>query len=92
MRDVLAALAREPGVAGAHLLVADAQASAIETVERKARGTATLVPRWIVLVEGWGDVETFTARARTFAADASLAAAAPAWAVYRLQNARCRGS
>ena len=88
MQGVLAALAGQPGVAGAHLLVADPQASALETAERKARGSATLVPRWIVLVEGWGDSVPFIAWARTFAADASFPSAAPVWAVYRLQNAR----
>lgn len=92
MSAKLEAVGRLPGIAGAHLLVADPQASAIETAERKARGTATLVPRWIVLVECWGDVEPFAAFARTLAADASFAGAAPDWAVYRLQNARWPGS
>jgi hypothetical protein len=86
----LAALANEPGIAGAHLLVADPAASGVETAERRARGTATAVPRWIVLVEGWGDVDPFTAFARRFARDGAFgdATTAPDWGVYRLQNTR----
>jgi hypothetical protein len=90
MTERLAALAREPGIAGAHLLVANAEASAIETVERRARGTATAVPRWIVLVEGWGDVEPFVEATRAFALDPAFVDAlrAPERAVYRVQNTR----
>lgn len=88
MREAIEALARETGIAGAHLLVADAQASAIETAERKARGTTTLVPRWIVLVEGWGDPDPFRASARAFAAGAPFEGAVPDLSFYRLQNAR----
>lgn len=87
---VLPGLAAEPGIAGAHLLVADPEGSAIETAERRARGAATLIPRWIVLVEGWGDIDPFIASARRFASADWFgdAAAPPAWAVYRLQNSR----
>ena len=88
MDTALESVAREPGIAGGHLLVADTQASAVETAERKARGTNTLVPRWIVLIEGWGDIEPFVAFARAFAADADFAGAIPDRAVYRLQNTR----
>ncbi len=88
--DRLPALACEPGIAGAHLLVADPEGSAIETAEKRVRGEATLIPRWIVLIEGWGDCDPFIDAARRFAADALFndAFARPAWAVYRLQNAR----
>jgi hypothetical protein len=86
----LIALARETDVAAVHLLVADTQGSAIETAEKRARADVTLIPRWIVAVEGWGDADRFGAFARKFAADALFAdaSAAPAWAVYRLQNTR----
>jgi len=89
-RSRLAALAGEPGIAGAHLLVADPESSAIETAEKRARGETTLVPRWIVLVEGWGDVDPFVSQTRGLVADDVFddAASPPAWAVYRLQNAR----
>jgi hypothetical protein len=90
MAAALDALAQAAGVAGAHLLVADEAASAIDTAEKRARGTATAVPRWIVLLEGWGDAGPFEAQARVFAAGAALrgASAPPDLAVYRLQNAR----
>ena len=90
MAAALDALAQAAGVAGAHLLVADEAASAIETAEKRARGTATAVPRWIVLLEGWGDAVPFEAQARAFAAGAAFrgASAPPDLAVYRLQNAR----
>ena len=90
MATALDALAQAPGVAGAHLLVADEAASAIETAEKRARGTATAVPRWVVLVEGWGDAVPFEAQARAFAAGAAFrGASSPSdLAIYRLQNER----
>jgi hypothetical protein len=90
MGALLPRIALEPGIAGAHLLVADPVGSAIETAEKRARANATQVPRWIVLLEGWGDVEPFVHAARSFAAhDAFADGLAPVqWAVYRLQNSR----
>ena len=41
-----------PGVVGAHFGTADRSGSEIETMERKARGDLTLVPGWVVLLEG----------------------------------------
>lgn len=93
-QDVLPSLAAEPGVAGAHLLVADAAASAVETEERKRRGGDNLVPRWILLVEGWGDAEPFDALCRERLSDVSLAdlgAAGPAaYGLYQLQISRAK--
>lgn len=57
--DVLPGLIADKHVAGAHLLIADADASAVDTAERKARGEANRIPRWIVVVEGWGDEDRF---------------------------------
>lgn len=90
MTQRLRELASESGVAGAHLMTADTQASSIETAERRARGSATAVPRWIVLVEGWGDEAPFRELAKRFARDGAFADAtrAPDAAVYRLQNTR----
>ena len=90
MAGALDALAAAPGIAGAHLLVADEAASAIETAEKRARGTATAIPRWIVLVEGWGDAPAFERHSRAFRDGPPFrdALAAPDLAVYRLQNAR----
>lgn len=50
--DVLPAIAARPGITGAHLCLADETVSSVATVESVARGTPTLVPAWIVLIEG----------------------------------------
>lgn len=60
----LPALLRQSGVAGAHLLVADPQSSGASSAEQRARGVANVVPRWILLLEGWGDDRPFTALVR----------------------------
>jgi hypothetical protein len=89
--DVVPATAASDGIAGCHLLVADAAASAVETAEKKARGGApNRVPAWIVLVEGWGDEGTFVRGCESFARGATFADAEqpPEWSVYRLQNTR----
>lgn len=86
----LPGVAQEAGIAGAHLLIADPEGSALETAEKRARADATLIPRWIVLLEAWADLEAFVDRARRLAAEDLFAdaSAPPAWAVYRLQNSR----
>ena len=47
-----AARASRKGIAGVHLCLADEAISRIETAEKKARADTTLVPTWIVLIEG----------------------------------------
>jgi hypothetical protein len=88
--EALPRLAQAAGVAGAHLLVADEAASAVETVEKRVRAEKNLIPRWIVLVEGWGDAEPFRARCAALASEPLFAEAIepPLWALYTLQNAR----
>ena len=90
VRESLPTLSARPGVAGCHLLVADEAASAVETAERKVRAEKNIVPRWIVLVESWDDVEPFQLLCARFAFEGAfeLATVAPDMAVYRLQNAR----
>jgi hypothetical protein len=85
-------IASEAGIAGCHLLVADEAASAVETAEKKVRAEQNLIPRWIVLVESWGDEAAFVACCADLARGALFAdaSAAPDWAVYRVQNARDR--
>ena len=88
--EALPQLAQSRGVAGCHLLVADAEASAVETAEKKVRAERNLVPRWIVLVEGWDDVEAFQAACGDLLAGFADAVAPPALGIYRLQNSRCQ--
>lgn len=51
-REALSAAVERPGVVGAHFGIADRSGSEIATEEKRARGGATLVPGWIVLLEG----------------------------------------
>jgi hypothetical protein len=91
MGAALRDLAQTADVAAAHLLVADEAASAVETAERRARGgQPNAVPRWIVLVEGWGDADPFLHACRSFVRSGAFddAAVAPDLAAYRLQNQR----
>ena len=86
----LPVLADARGVAGCHLLVADEAASAVETAERRVRNETIPVPRWIVLVESWDDVETFTELSHELLSDEAFAdvATKPELGIYRLQNSR----
>ncbi|HKP66855.1 MAG TPA: hypothetical protein VJX31_09540 [Casimicrobiaceae bacterium] len=85
----LPAIAAEPGVAGCHLLLADEAASAVETAERRLRAGHNTIPRCIVLVESWGDVEPFRALCARLAADSLFGdSAAPEVGIYQLQNSR----
>lgn len=88
MKFVLRDLVRAHDIAGAHLLVADEDASAVETAERRARGgERNLIPRWIVLVESWGDADAFALACRRFRESAAFAEVSdvPQPAIYRLQ-------
>ena len=89
MASAVVRCAAEEGIAGCHLLVADAAASAVETAEKRARGEATEVPRWVLLVESWDDTAPFIAWCERFASGDTFAdtTVTPSWSVYRLQNA-----
>jgi hypothetical protein len=94
VRDVLPHLAAGEGIAAAHLLVADMEASGEVNAEQRARGAANAVPRFALVVEGWGDEAAFTALARRELAPRlfeSLGAVKPGAAgVYRHQVTRLR--
>jgi hypothetical protein len=65
IRATLSDIVQAPGICGAHLCVADASASSIDTDARKGREVG--VPNWIVVIEG------SSARAVDAAADRLLA-------------------
>jgi len=76
------------GIAGVHLCLADEAISNVETAEKKARADATLVPAWIVLVEGV-DADVVRAAGDALAPALRLhAGAAPEAAVYRHEFTR----
>lgn len=89
-QETLAEIAEARGVAGCHLLIADEVASAVETAEKRVRAERNLIPRWIVLVESWDDVEPFGALCAELLTDAAFAdaVAPPELGIYRLQNSR----
>ncbi|WP_069880432.1 hypothetical protein [Bosea sp. BIWAKO-01] len=64
LRQLVPDLLARPGVAGVHVLTADAEASGVATAEQKARGVANAVPRWVLLLEGWGDEAEFVSLAK----------------------------
>ncbi|MBM3865897.1 MAG: hypothetical protein FJ381_08360 [Verrucomicrobia bacterium] len=90
--DFLPKLATLPGICGAHLLVADDAASGVVNAEQRARGEANAIPRRVVMLEGWGDAQSFITTARERLADRAmiaLGASGPfALDIYRLQVAR----
>ncbi|HUC16725.1 MAG TPA: hypothetical protein VMA37_03440 [Acetobacteraceae bacterium] len=89
---VLPELAERAGVAGIHLLLADTEASAVDTAERKSRGEANRIPSVILLLESWDDAGPFDALCRAVLGDEvlrGLGAAGPIdHGVYRLQISR----
>jgi hypothetical protein len=89
-QQLLPELAVAPGIAGCHLLIADGAASAVMTAEKRLRAEKNVVPRWIVLVEGWGDIAAFRATCERLPGDVAFAdaEAPPALDVYQLQNSR----
>lgn len=93
-RMKLPGIAGQGFIAGAHLLIADEAASAVVNAEEKARGAANLVPRWIVIVEGWGDEGIFDAYCRQTLSDSVLKSAGAVgpidFGLYRLQATASR--
>jgi hypothetical protein len=87
-REALPGVLARPGVAAAHLCLADAAASSVQTAEKRARPVAALVPGWVVLVEGAADGDLLAQAVADLLADAALEARGARGmqrGVYRLQ-------
>ncbi len=78
-----------PGITGAHLCLADEAASGIRTVEASVRTVPTLVPTWIVLIEGVTAPQVKSASETLSAALSAAEVSVPASvAVYQLEISR----
>jgi hypothetical protein len=87
----LPGLIASKGIAGAHLCLADEEGSKVETAEKKARADATLVPTWIVMIEGIAAANVKTAGAQVV--DELKAAgfvSAVSTSVYLFEHSRCK--
>lgn len=73
--QILPNLAANGAIAGAHLLIADTQASAVDTAERSVRSERNRIPGWILIVEGWGDQSDFSRICRQALSDDALKSA-----------------
>ncbi|MEP7329199.1 MAG: hypothetical protein ABI777_08290 [Betaproteobacteria bacterium] len=58
---LLPPLAYRKGIAGVHLGIADRAASSVVTEEKRVRADVTIVPSWVVLIEGIGVPEVESA-------------------------------
>jgi hypothetical protein len=92
---ILPGLAQRPGIVGAHLCLADAGASAVQTEEKKSRPRPALVPTWVVLVEGGFErvlLESACDDALDVRALASAGAVGIERGLYQLQYSRSRSA
>jgi len=92
-REALPAVADRPGILGAHFGIADRSESEIDTEEKRARGSATRVPGWVILLEGISAmaVEEAAEPALAIAALRGHGAANPIErGVYRLESSRAK--
>jgi hypothetical protein len=88
--EILPPLALRAGIAGVHLCLADEAISNVETAEKKARADRTLVPKWIVLIEGIGRDEVQAAADELLPALQQHHAHAVETAVYRHEFTRLK--
>lgn len=92
-REALPAVVDRPGVLGVHFGVADRSGSEIVTEEKKVRASVTLVPGWVILLEGISvaAVEQAAEPALAVAALRGRGAADPIeQGVYRLESSRAK--
>ena len=90
LEPVLKEITQAQGVVGAHLCIADASASAIQTEEKKGR-PKNAVPGWVVMAEGGAEPDALHAACRRLATPAFFTEAGALAGVqrglYQLQNA-----
>lgn len=89
-RSILPPLVYRKGIAGIHVGLADEAASNVETAERKVRADATLVPSWVVLIEGISVPDVEGAAAPLVDALRAEGAMQVDQAVYRLEFTRLK--
>jgi hypothetical protein len=86
--STLPAIAERPGVVGAHLCLADVDATQVKTEEKKLRDSADQLARWVLLVEA-ADPAILESIARDLVSAEALArhgaGADSALGIYRLQ-------
>jgi hypothetical protein len=87
---LLPPLALHTGIAGVHLCLADEAVSNVETAEKRARADATLVPTWIVLIEGIGPDEVRNAAEHLAPALVQHHARAIETGIYRHEHTRLK--
>ena len=91
-QTLLPPLLGRAGIAGVHLCCADDSVSRIETAEKKSRVEGTVIPRWVILVEGVssGAAEGVAAHLRDELG--RLRATEFDQATYRLEHQRCKNA
>jgi hypothetical protein len=88
-REALPVVIDRPGMLGVHFGVADSSGSDIITEEKRARGGSTLVPGWVLLLEGISAIAVDAAAEPLLAPDALCAHGAETpieRGIYRLES------
>jgi hypothetical protein len=89
-RRLLPPLVYRKGIAGVHLCLADDAASSVETAEKRVRADTTLVPSWIILIEGNAVPDVDGAADDLVPTLMAHAAQTPERAIYRLEFTRLK--
>jgi hypothetical protein len=92
-REALPTIFERAGVLGAHFGMTDRSGSDLMTEERKARGSTTLVPGWVILIEGISAAAVAAAAQRELAPDILQnhgAAGETPLGIYRLETSRLK--
>ena len=87
---ILPPISLRTGVSGVHLCIANEAISKIETNEKKARADTTLVPTWIILIEGNAVADVRAAEDALLSQWAQLGATVPESAAYALEFTRLK--